>query len=493
MILIIIITSRLYGVATFTTPNHIGNSKFNPSLPASAQEKFSFILVYNTLVKLDNDHNIIPGIARHWSVNRIDREIVFEIDKNHFYSDGSLVSAKDVIDSFKFLCREKSSAAKMLRGLKGCESKSNEIGIELIEANKVKFFLTTNPTIFLHQLTSSQLPVFKKNQKGFLGSGKYYVFSFDHKQVHFKKNPYMDHDNSTLDEFIIRHVDESAVAATYLDHNWAGSLSYMKNAFFDVKMPLYKIKKDPLLITQILYLNSQKPPFDDIELRKSVYNQISLAQKNGLIQVDGEFIRGIIPRGLGGSISLLKEGFFYQSNNIPIKKLAHKKTVTISQHVGRKNLALTNVIKEILKSHNIEAKFRWYDSYKELWPLYLENSLDAFIELLAFKSRESYPVLSYFIMGVPDNIFKTNNKGLNSHILKSQEAISKSGRYHEYTGAALNIEKNAYVVPLNYAGHIGIISECFEYKEDQSNFNPFAVILSLNIRDRNSSSCRKVL
>lgn len=93
-------------------------------------------LIYEPLVRLDNDLNVVPAIASSWEFTPDARTLTFKLDPNAKFSNGAQVTPADVKASFERLLDEATSAA----------ARSNFLSIESIDtpdAETVVFNLST--------------------------------------------------------------------------------------------------------------------------------------------------------------------------------------------------------------------------------------------------------------------------------------------------------------------------------------------------------------
>lgn len=93
-------------------------------------------LIYEPLVRLDNDLNVVPAIATSWEFTPDARTLTFKLDPNAKFSNGAQVAPADVKASFERLLDEATSAA----------ARSNFLSIESIDtpdAETVVFNLNT--------------------------------------------------------------------------------------------------------------------------------------------------------------------------------------------------------------------------------------------------------------------------------------------------------------------------------------------------------------
>ena len=69
---------------------------FNPLIATNHFNQLVCALVYENVVEVDNDFNVIPCIASEWEYNENGTTWILTIDNSHTFHDGSPVTAKDV-------------------------------------------------------------------------------------------------------------------------------------------------------------------------------------------------------------------------------------------------------------------------------------------------------------------------------------------------------------------------------------------------------------
>ncbi|MDB2363740.1 ABC transporter substrate-binding protein [Flavobacteriales bacterium] len=92
-----------------------GISTLDPIMANDMHHNWIFNMLYNGLVSLDNSLNVVPAIAKSWTVNESGTEYVFHLRDDVFFHDhplfpegeGRKVKAKDFEASFKRIIEEK--------------------------------------------------------------------------------------------------------------------------------------------------------------------------------------------------------------------------------------------------------------------------------------------------------------------------------------------------------------------------------------------------
>src|SRR5579885_561682 len=102
----------------FGLPNSIG--KFSIFDRTMAQTRYLLGLVFEPLVRFNASQELEPAVARAWRIDPDHGLITFEISKDHFFSDGTPVTAEEVSRSLKKSCSPASDSRKDFSSIVGC-------------------------------------------------------------------------------------------------------------------------------------------------------------------------------------------------------------------------------------------------------------------------------------------------------------------------------------------------------------------------------------
>ena len=69
-------------------------------------------LIYSTLVELDKDMNVVPGVAESWKWSTDGKVLTATLRKNVKFHDGTPMTSADVKFSFERILDEKTGAAR---------------------------------------------------------------------------------------------------------------------------------------------------------------------------------------------------------------------------------------------------------------------------------------------------------------------------------------------------------------------------------------------
>ncbi len=271
----------------------------DPRQAATAQDRFILQLLYLPLVRVDEEQNLVPALADSWKVETGTGKIVFQIAKNYHFSDGAAVTTKDLIASLIDLC--KSNAAADLIGLSGCDGKqAADPKIRQRSKWEIEFSIETNPAIFLYQLASSRIVLFRSAVRPApLPSGPYTIIEYGRKQAKFRPNIHFAYPdrvhNGGFDLYLIPERDfKNAIEILKPD----ATLMFRASVVGEYKLRGYHMVKDRPTISEILVPNNQRAPFSNRffrqELLAYVYNQSNLSECSG----GSTQAFGLIPEGL---------------------------------------------------------------------------------------------------------------------------------------------------------------------------------------------------
>lgn len=465
----------------FGVPNKL--SVLDPTASVNAQTKFSLSLIFQPLVRINADQMLEPVLAESWQFNDDRTKIVFTLRRGIKFSDGTEVTAEAVAASFRRVCAPESKGFTDMQGLAGCSHHKPKIRV--LESHKIEFGMTVHPTIFLYQMASYRAVVTLKKNNKLIGSGPYWLQ--EHTEGHWvlPRNPLFASvkkmKNSGL---IIRYIDENNFEEAIRGGEPDGTLWYRVSAVGKVRDENYRVMEDRPCITQNLVLNNQRFPFDQPIVRQALAAEIYNNKRINECATGTKKAYGIIPVGIGGSIShtapekiraITPAEVFKKVPQLKIKPAK----VVIQQHVGRKNICESDQIIAAAKKFNIDLEFKYHDDYSTLWPLYLNHNLDGFVELFVFGNKEAHSVVQFFLSSSAENYANLNDKKLDELIMSGWKADTISSRFAKYRQIAEYMQDNGVTIPLYYIGSSNFIHKCVKGVQDAFYFNPFAHLTTL--------------
>ncbi len=266
-----------------------------------------------------NSDNLISNIVDHYTISEDNELYTFYLYKNRKWSNGELITAYDcqftiqrlVSSGYqKELALPIENAEEIIMNQKDVSC----LGVNALNAHILTIKLAHPLPHLLHLLTNSSFsPVSQKciethgsewiMPKNIISSGPYILNEFNKKNIIVKKNPRYFNSNkkriSGIKFLLCNNFDEQ------LHLYKAGKIHITCNTLFPYKeIPHFKQYTDfhiqPLAMLQCLFLNMEKPLFQDINVRKLLYHSIDKRlicknNYNGIIEING-----FIPYGIHG-------------------------------------------------------------------------------------------------------------------------------------------------------------------------------------------------
>ncbi len=316
-------------------------STLDPARAGDSQVVFATGLLFRGLVQLDAQLRIKPDGAESWTVSEDTKTYTFKLRKGLKFSDGSEVTADDVVFSISRSLDPKTgggNGAYYLSNIAGAADliagKADTLsGVAAIDPETVQIKLERPSAFFLYQLNFitgyilSRKNVTEGGEKWYeqpVGTGPFVLQEWQHNQkLILAPNPlYWAGPPAQLKqvEMVFYGGDQGAVTA-FNDYQ-TGEVDVI-GAFGQVPVPaqfvpqvkdLPDFKSAPQFFVRYLGFNNQKAPFDNVKARQALAYATDRSQ---LVKLLGaESVRAqdrILPGGIPGS-ELRVEGLPYDQN-----------------------------------------------------------------------------------------------------------------------------------------------------------------------------------
>ncbi|MDI6697680.1 MAG: ABC transporter substrate-binding protein [Candidatus Saccharicenans sp.] len=281
--------------------------------------------LYEGLVRLDQNLNIIPGLADYWSVSENGKKVTFYLRKNAFFHNGQAVTAADVKFSFERLFRLKSQpvfyefASRIEGGEEFWEGLAPEVSGLRIAEDKTLEIYWLQPSItnfyFLAAGFAGVLPAgpVQSQKKRFfekpVGSGP---FKFDY----WLRNRRLDVIGIRLvrnENYFARKPFLEAVEVSpffQLEDFFQNEIQVIPYLTFRISRDRYQVLESNLLQLDYLFFSCHLPPFDRPEVRRALEAFLEKRQLAGLASTSANFCQvmdsfippflpGFVPEGAG--------------------------------------------------------------------------------------------------------------------------------------------------------------------------------------------------
>jgi peptide/nickel transport system substrate-binding protein len=230
--------------------------------------RFVWSQVYETLVRLDTDLNIEPGLAESWETPDNGTTWIFHLQENVYFHDGTPLNADAVVFSYS-----NDSYVKKMGALRALKS------IEAVDDNTVKFVLVKQMSLPFY-LTHVAWPVMSPNcvddDGNFISPIGTGPFKFENQvtdqEIVLVRNDDYWSEKSALDSVIFKVIPEATTRVMALE---TGEIDMA------IKLPEYDVSRleeeDDIEVyrtlttfTDFLQFNCNNGVFEDKEVRKAV-------------------------------------------------------------------------------------------------------------------------------------------------------------------------------------------------------------------------------
>ncbi|QEY25097.1 ABC transporter substrate-binding protein [Neisseria zalophi] len=437
------------------------------------------------LVETDETGAIIPAVAESWE--SADNKIwTFKLRPDARWSNGDPVTAEDFVYSWRRLVDPKTAsqyasylqAAKIaniddiLDGKKPADS----LGVKAVDPHTLQITLTAAVPYFpqmlyhaatkpVHRATVEKYGVKWTQPENFVGNGAYVMDKWVvNERIELVKNPqYRDADHVKIERVVFVPIgsqtdDVARYEAGEIDITDA--LPPEMYAGLQEKYP-QQLKRSPYLCTYYFEINNQKPPFDDVRVRKA----LSLALDRDIIASK------VLGRGEEAAYNLTRVG---TSGFVPYdpewRKLAYPARVTeakklLAEAGYDENHPLTfNFLYNTSEQHkkiSIAAASMWQQAFgfvkvnleNQEWKTYLDNRRSGNYQIARASWCGDYNEPSTFL-----NTLQSDNSS-NRAFYKNPEydallaqtlqaGISDQQRAEYYTQAEVLIDRDTAIIPV---------------------------------------------
>lgn len=219
------------------------SDSFNPYEAITDQNRQICRLIFEPLVKTDNEFNAVLALAKE---AKVEGNICTVTLKSAVFSDGSLVTADDVVYSFKAAMAAKGIYAAKLYGVKSVEAQSNDT---------VVFTLKKQDSYFINVL---DFPVFKAGSDKLtdedsvklvpIGAGKY-VFNDD--KTELVQNPKYYGGNGRIKKIRLINAPDGESVSHYVE---IGAVDMYFNDISDGEIIRMSGQKKDINLNNLVYI-----------------------------------------------------------------------------------------------------------------------------------------------------------------------------------------------------------------------------------------------
>lgn len=300
-------------------------SSLDPAVQSDAGSAQVVAQVFESLTAVDAKQNVQPALAASWKTSSDGKKIAFTLRPNLKYSDGSALTAADVVKSWLRVLNPQhpSQLASLMDGVVGAKAyrqgkgSAASVGLSAPNDTEVDVTLTSGAAEFAAIVSSPTFAVVPPNidttpqvlEPGtFVGSGGYVVSALSDTETTLKANSYYWAGTPAIKT--IHLISQLPSDQTTLDAFSAGTVDYAPISAADATKVLYdptlgpQLRVEPSPSVEYFGFNTTVAPFDNVHVRRAFAHGIDWARivalfENPLVVP----ATGMVPQGVPGHSS----------------------------------------------------------------------------------------------------------------------------------------------------------------------------------------------
>ncbi|KQL49222.1 ABC transporter substrate-binding protein [Brevibacillus choshinensis] len=351
----------------------------DPGLAEDTTSGAIILATFDGLTRIGSDDKPHEAAAESYTVSDDKLTYTFKI-RDHKWSNGDPVTAKDFEFAWKRALDPKTASnyAYQLYYIKNGEkankgeAKLDDVGVKALDDKTLEVKLE-NPTPFFLELLAfrTYFPVNPKvvqanekwagEAKTHVGNGPFKIETWEHKSkiVLVKNDSYWDKDKVKLDKIEFAMVEDENTELSMFENgelDWAGSpTSSLPTDAIPALKDSGKMVTKPIAGTYWYKFNTEKPPFNNVKIRKAFAYSID---RQGLI--DNILQTGQLPAtgAVPPSMVLNPNGYFKDKDIDTAKKLMEE---------GMKELGITKLPAVTLSYNTSEGHKKIAEAIQDQW------------------------------------------------------------------------------------------------------------------------------
>jgi len=429
--------------------------------PHKMEDAFSMLIVsqiHRGLLRYSSEGEILPDIAESWKESEDKLRYTFKL-KNVTFSDGTPITAQNVVYSFARIFRLQAGIAADVDYIKGANQTSeakdlSSFGVKALDAKTVEFNLSYPSALFLKHLAvvdCAILPVTQLDQKLKFDetgsfSGPYKIQSFkDNNDVHLKKWRTDGYESQTPPSLvhIFTTTENPMKLATEgltdtLDRDLVTPEDTAKLKALDWESVPSEITNETFVILNPKKLN--------LEARKFLFSQVDSDEIIKLLA--DEILKpayGLIPNGFSGELTD-KDA---QPLKIDLKKYTGPAiSFKLDYEEGSESeKKIAEFLAKKWTTKNIQVELNPLSKLKKLERMFSKQS-DAVIGRKGVDYPDGLSVLTYFKGKYEANYFHVNDPKIDLAIAEATKEFNTEKRIQKYKDIQIQILKYYTNIPL---------------------------------------------
>lgn len=256
---------------------------FDPAFATDLRTGKAVALLYDNLVRFDLDMNLVPGVAKRWSVSADSRKYTFIIRKNIRFHNGDLLNVDDVTVSFERILNPQTSSPQtwLLDRISGAKdyllgNADRVKGLTAVNDSTLTIELDEPFSPFIQYLAMPATAIINKKEIEHLsntpaGSGPWTLDEWERDgEIVFTRNKNYWEGSPKTEHLRIRILSEIMTQSAEFE---AGSLDIYEVPHAELeywRKKDYNKNEENELIIWYVGMNCSRPPFNNIYLRKAM-------------------------------------------------------------------------------------------------------------------------------------------------------------------------------------------------------------------------------
>ncbi|MCB0348757.1 MAG: peptide ABC transporter substrate-binding protein, partial [Bdellovibrionales bacterium] len=452
----------------------------------------------------DPELTLQPGLAEKWSSSKDAKTWTFTLRKNVTWSDGVPLTTKHVLDGWVRLLSPSTASeyAYFLYNIKNGEKFSkgevkdaSQLGIKAIDDQTIEVQLENTMSFFPYLLTHTstfpvRLDLIEKfgdkwtDAANFVGLGPYSLKVWDHdKALVLERNDKYYGQPAILKNVIYYMISELSTAINLFDAGKLDALDELPKSEMAALTMRPEHKKHSFLVLQYYGFNVEKPPFNNINLRKAIAHAID---KKEIVEVMGSQdipLKSWVPAGMFGYEPDIGLDFDVEKAKEYLKKAGYEDAakvprLTLAFNTNENHQKVAENVQAQLKRNlgiNLELK-------NEEWKVYLANLKADAHPMFRMGWVADYPdpdnFLNLMISGSQNNRSRWKNKEYDRLISQGASELDKEKRRKIYQNAQkILVEDDVPGIPLFTSVHHYMVAERVEnYPANVLNNLPYSKV-----------------
>lgn len=404
----------------------------NPILTQHSVSASLMGLIFDSLVRIDSQGHIVPGLARSWTVSPDGREYTFYLKKGIYFHDGIECTAEDVKFTYEAIANPKNQSPW----------RTNTELIkkwEVLDRYTIKVTLPESSIPLLNNLVREIAPKHILENQDLAsasfnfhpigtGSFKFKGWDLETNQIELEANPDYFEGRPYLDQIIVKtYPDNSSLWAALMRHevDFVKFLNYEDYSVLE-NDPAYKIYKINSGTYCAIVYNLQDPILSDREIRKAIAYGIDVQKLMSMTSTDGVISTG--------PFHPQSQGFNEEVKPLPYNPVKAKITL---MHRGWQDLAGDGLLKKSQRPLEIRLLVDARSDYCKRMAMMIRQQLSEIgikIKILFYKD-ESVLTQEYFSLYKPQawlRFFQGLGNDVNEAVSSWYSLSSQFGKLSNY-------------------------------------------------------------